>query len=129
MGTKNDLATFDYYIEKTFYKTGSLMAYACQSAAQLAGADDEIIEAAYLYGGYIGIAFQIVDDLLDILQNEATTGKPVGADMQNGHATAPVLYAMEEHPELRDLITQRFKNEGDPERGLELVLDSEGIAK
>mmetsp|Transcript_31575 Transcript_31575/g.44228 ORF Transcript_31575/g.44228 Transcript_31575/m.44228 type:complete len:495 (+) Transcript_31575:73-1557(+) len=127
--TKNDLATFDYYIEKTFYKTGSLMAYACQSAAQLAGADDEIAEAAYFYGGYIGIAFQIVDDLLDLLQNEATTGKPVGADMKNGHATAPVLYAMEEHPELRALITRRFKNEGDPERGLELVLDSEGIAK
>jgi len=127
--TKNDLASFDYYIEKTFYKTGSLMAYACESAAQLAGADDELVEAAYLYGGYLGIAFQIVDDLLDIQQNEATTGKPVGADMQNGHATAPVLYAMEEHPELRDLIVRRFKNEGDAEKGLQLVLDSQGIEK
>jgi len=127
--TKNDLATFAYYIEKTFYKTGSLMAYACQSAAQLAGADDEIVEAAYLYGGYLGIAFQIVDDLLDIQQDAKTTGKPVGADMQNGHATAPVLYAMEEHPELKELILRRFKREGDAEKGLELVLNSSGIEK
>mmetsp|Transcript_24468 Transcript_24468/g.36698 ORF Transcript_24468/g.36698 Transcript_24468/m.36698 type:complete len:458 (+) Transcript_24468:54-1427(+) len=127
--TKNDLATWAYYIEKTFYKTGSLMAYACQSAAQLAGADDDIVEAAYLYGGYIGIAFQIVDDLLDFQQSEAVTGKPVGVDMQNGHATAPVLYALEEHPELRELILRRFKKEGDAEKGLKMVLDSQGIEK
>mmetsp|Transcript_14383 Transcript_14383/g.29014 ORF Transcript_14383/g.29014 Transcript_14383/m.29014 type:complete len:477 (-) Transcript_14383:87-1517(-) len=127
--TKNDLATFAYYIEKTFYKTGSLMAYACQSAAQLAGADDEIIEAAYQYGGYLGIAFQIVDDLLDFQQSESTTGKPVGVDMQNGHATAPVLYAMEEFPELRELILRRFKNEGDAEKGLAMVQESTGIEK
>jgi hexaprenyl-diphosphate synthase len=127
--TKNDRSTFAYYIEKTFYKTGSLMAYACQSAAQLAGASDELVEAAYRYGGYVGIAFQIVDDLLDLQQDAATTGKPVGADMQNGHATAPVLYAMEEFPELKPLVERRFKNEGDAEKGLELVMKSQGIEK
>eukprot|EP00472_Partenskyella_glossopodia_P003543 CAMPEP_0197516130 /NCGR_PEP_ID=MMETSP1318-20131121/1004_1 /TAXON_ID=552666 /ORGANISM="Partenskyella glossopodia, Strain RCC365" /LENGTH=408 /DNA_ID=CAMNT_0043064649 /DNA_START=335 /DNA_END=1561 /DNA_ORIENTATION=- len=127
--TKNDLATFAYYIEKTFYKTGSLMAYACQSAAQLAGAEDDIVQAAFEYGGYLGIAFQIVDDLLDFQQNESTTGKPVGVDMENGHATAPVLYAMDEFPELRELILRRFKNEGDAAKGLELVAKSRGIEK
>ena len=62
---------------------------------------------AYSYGRNIGIAFQIMDDLLDFTASEDSLGKPSGADLSLGLATAPVLFAAREFPELNELISRQ----------------------
>jgi decaprenyl-diphosphate synthase subunit 1 len=84
---------FTHYIGKTFNKTASLMAYSCKGVAILGGSDESLAEMAFQYGRHVGIAFQLIDDLLDFVSSTATMGKPTAADLQLGLATAPVLFA------------------------------------
>ena len=63
--TSGDHAAFDYYLKKNYYKTGSLMANSCKAEALLADCDEEIQNICFQYGKHIGLAFQLVDDLLD----------------------------------------------------------------
>lgn len=59
----------------------------------MAGADDKLIDVAFQYGRNIGLAFQLVDDLLDFVSSSEAMGKPAAADLKLGLATAPVLFA------------------------------------
>merc|ERR1712238_290639 len=121
---------FKYYLEKNFYKTASLMANSCKSTALLGGYDSKIVNAAYRYGKHLGIAFQIIDDVLDFVGNANTMGKPLLADLNAGLATAPVLYAAEEYPdELGAMIQRKFKREGDVERLVELIGKTDAIQR
>lgn len=61
----------------------------------MAGADNELSELAFQYGRNIGLAFQLVDDMLDFVSSTETLGKPAAADLKLGLATAPVLFACE----------------------------------
>lgn len=61
----------------------------------LAGADPKLSEIAFEYGRNVGIAFQLVDDLLDFISSTDAMGKPTAADLKLGLATAPVLFACE----------------------------------
>lgn len=61
----------------------------------MAGADDKLTEIAFQYGRNIGLAFQLVDDLLDFVASSESMGKPTAADLKLGLATAPVLFACE----------------------------------
>jgi len=61
----------------------------------LAGADAKLSETAFEYGRNVGIAFQLVDDLLDFISSSDAMGKPTAADLKLGLATAPVLFACE----------------------------------
>lgn len=63
--------------------------------AMLAGADEKTSEIAFQYGRNVGLAFQLVDDLLDFVSSSAAMGKPTAADLKLGLATAPVLFACE----------------------------------
>lgn len=76
-----------------------------------------------------GLAFQIVDDLLDILGSSKQLGKPALNDMRAGLATAPVLLAAEEQPGLIALIRRKFKGESDVQYALEMVQASSGIER
>jgi len=122
---------FQLYLDKTFNKTASLMAYSCKSVAILAseGADDKnIIDMAYRYGQNIGIAFQLVDDWLDFVSSAELLGKPSGgADLSLGLATAPVLFASQQFPELNQLILRQFSQPGDVETAFQLVSSSRGL--
>ncbi|KAJ7922840.1 terpenoid synthase [Mycena leptocephala] len=88
------------YLKKTYLKTASLMAKGCRASAILGGCTQGEVwkELAYAFGRNFGLAFQLVDDVLDYEAGEATLGKPGGADLQLGLATGPALYAWEEHP-------------------------------
>ncbi|THG96942.1 hypothetical protein EW026_g4974 [Hermanssonia centrifuga] len=86
-------------------------------------------EIAYAYGRNLGIAFQLVDDILDYEAGEGTLGKPGGADLRLGLATGPALFAWEEHPELGPLIERKFKQEGDVELAREFVRRSSGVER
>ncbi|XP_015588460.1 decaprenyl-diphosphate synthase subunit 1 [Cephus cinctus] len=118
---------FAHYLTKTYRKTASLIANSAKAVAMLAGADDHLAEVAFQYGRNVGLAFQLVDDLLDFVSSSAAMGKPTAADLKLGLATAPVLFACERYPELNPMIMRRFQEPGDVEKAFELVHKSQGL--
>jgi geranyl diphosphate synthase len=122
-----EASSLDHYLSKTFYKTASLMANSCKSVAVLAGCSPAESNGAWEYGRHLGLAFQLVDDVLDFTASSEELGKPAGSDLRGGLATAPILFAAKEYPELIPMIQRRFREDGDVERALELVNSSSGI--
>lgn len=112
-----DLLTFEHYILKNYLKTGSLISLGCQAAGVLAGdtPDGPRALAARDYGRHLGVAYQVVDDLLDFTSSDAQLGKPALADMASGLATAPALFAARQFPEMATLIKRQFSQETDLE--------------
>ena len=86
-------------------KTGRLIRCACALGCIAAGADGEMCKAAQKYADSIGLAFQIVDDLLDITSTAEELGKPVGSDEENEKSTYPALLGMEKSVQLVDELT------------------------
>ncbi|PRT54147.1 putative hexaprenyl pyrophosphate synthase, mitochondrial [Wickerhamiella sorbophila] len=122
-------ASFEYYIHKTYLKTASLMSKSCRATAVLSGANDDVVEASYMFGRNLGLCFQIVDDMLDYTVAEDRLGKPAGADLKLGLATAPVLYAWEEYPELGEMIKRKFSEPDDVYKAREYVRKTDGLKK
>ncbi|CAA7263634.1 unnamed protein product [Cyclocybe aegerita] len=122
---------WNIYLQKTYLKTASLMAKGARSSVVLGGCKEGEVwkEIAYAYGRNLGIAFQLVDDVLDYEYASATLGKPGGADLQLGLATGPALYAWEEHPEIGELIQRKFEQPGDVELARDYVLRSSGVQR
>ena len=86
---------WDYYYAKSYKKTASLFE-ACTKAPALAlGFSDAEVEACGHYGKYLGLAFQIIDDILDYSSDTATLGKPSCADLREGQITIPLLFTLE----------------------------------
>jgi hexaprenyl-diphosphate synthase len=108
--------TLTYYLQKTYLKTASLISKSCRAAALLGGADATTVDAAYLYGKNLGLAFQLVDDMLDYTRSGQELGKPAGADLELGLATAPLLFAWKDMPELGSLVGRKFERGGDVAR-------------
>ncbi|KAN0030511.1 hypothetical protein ACTA71_009151 [Dictyostelium dimigraforme] len=125
----NGAVSFDSYLQKTYLKTGSLITNSCRSAAILSGADSNIINISTEFGKNLGLAFQIVDDLLDYTGSAEECGKATSVDLTLGLATAPVLYATQEFPQLEKLIKRKFSEIGDVEEAKRLVALSKGIEK
>lgn len=121
--------SIEAYLEKSYYKTASLIANSSKSAGLLSGVSPEMAQNLYSYGRHIGLAFQIVDDILDFTGSSDALGKPAGSDLKSGNLTAPVLYALEEKPYLEALIEREFAQEGDLEQALTIVTDSRGIER
>lgn len=88
-------------------KTGALISAACQLGCISAGANDEQLKAAADYALNIGIAFQIVDDILDVTSDTETLGKPVGSDEQNKKSTYVSLLGIEKCREISRELTQK----------------------
>jgi all-trans-nonaprenyl-diphosphate synthase len=121
--------SIEAYLEKSYYKTASLIANSCKSAGILSGVSTEATKNLYSYGRNIGLAFQIVDDILDFTSSSDALGKPAGSDLKSGNLTAPVLYALEEKPYLEVLIEREFAQDGDLEQAIALVKDGRGIER
>ncbi|GFK95556.1 Farnesyl diphosphate synthase [Fundidesulfovibrio magnetotacticus] len=81
-------------------KTGALITAACVCGAQLAGAEPDVLARARSYGQSVGAAFQIVDDVLDVVGDEKALGKPVGSDEEQGKTTYPALIGVERSMDL-----------------------------
>ena len=91
-------------------KTASLFALCSKAGAILAGADEEVVTALHEYGIHLGMAFQIVDDVLDFAGDPKKLGKPIGEDLRQGLVTLPTLYFLEthpDHPEVMAVLTRR----------------------
>lgn len=119
---------FQLYLAKTFNKTASLIAYSCKANGLLSSthckSPEEVksnADSAYSYGRNVGIAFQLVDDLLDFVASSEQLGKPAAADLKLGLATAPVLFATKKFPQLEEMIARRFTKTGDVEKAFEYV--------
>lgn len=106
------------YLQMARAKTGSVLRGAAVSGAVLGGGGAEQAAAAGGYGEHLGIAFQIVDDLLPYTTDEATLGKPVLSDVRNRRPTLPVLYALEDCAEdERELLRATYADPPQPGEG------------
>jgi octaprenyl-diphosphate synthase len=97
------------YLHRIAGKTASLFATACEGGAIVADEPEEWVGALRDYGYNLGMAFQIVDDILDFTGDEAEMGKPVGSDLMQGTLTLPSLLLMQRYP--ADNPVQRFFRE------------------
>jgi octaprenyl-diphosphate synthase len=75
-------------------KTAELTACCCHLGALYSGADPEVVQALVRYGRRVGVAFQIADDLLDLVGEEKTTGKSLGTDVEQQKLTLPLIYLL-----------------------------------
>jgi all-trans-nonaprenyl-diphosphate synthase len=121
--------SIESYLEKSYFKTASLLANSAKATAVLSDLPEAACHKMYLYGRHLGLAFQIVDDILDFTSSAEILGKPAGSDLAGGNLTAPVLYAMEEQPRLAELIVGEFEQAGDLEKALGLIHSSTGFDK
>ena len=121
--------SIEAYLEKSYYKTASLMANSAKAAGLLSDVSSEMATNLFGYGRHIGLAFQIVDDILDFTASTEVLGKPAGSDLESGNLTAPTLYALEEKPYLKTLIDREFEQDDDFEQAFALVKDSCGIER
>jgi all-trans-nonaprenyl-diphosphate synthase len=121
--------SIEAYLQKSYYKTASLIANSSKAAGLLSGVSPEVATDMYNYGRHIGLAFQIVDDILDFTGTDDSLGKPAVSDLRSGNLTAPVLYALEEKPYLEALIDREFAQEDDLNQAIALVEASQGIER
>lgn len=83
------------YLRRIKRKTALLIATSCELGAILSGLSDRDIKRMYRYGYYIGMSYQIIDDILDFTETSKQLGKPAGNDLLQGNITLPVLYGMD----------------------------------
>ncbi|WP_153732217.1 polyprenyl synthetase family protein [Sporosarcina obsidiansis] len=95
------------YLQRIKRKTALLLASSCELGALSADADSETVRKLKRYGYFTGMAFQIVDDILDITSTDAELGKPAGSDLLNGHITLPILY-IKENVEFQPYMERAF---------------------
>ena len=120
---------FETYLEKSYCKTASLIANSSQAAGVLSGENEKHLKDLYQFGRQLGLAFQVVDDILDFTSDDKQLGKPAASDLASGYLTAPALFALEEKPFLSELIKREFEMDGDIEKALDLVRNSNAIKR
>lgn len=84
------------YLRRIKRKTALLLSTSCELGARVSGTSEENIRRLTRFGYFAGMAFQIVDDILDIVSTDAKLGKPAGSDLLNGHLTLPTLYLLQD---------------------------------
>ena len=122
---RNPKVSEQQYREVIYAKTAKLFEGATQTAAVLAKATLEQQEAMREYGAQLGLAFQLIDDLLDYEGDAATMGKNVGDDLAEGKATLPLIYAMAQGTEAEALLIRQAIRKG----GLDSLDDVLAIVK
>jgi geranylgeranyl diphosphate synthase type II len=105
--SENANAPIEVLKEMDYKKTACLIKAACELGAVSAKASDEQIKAASLYGECIGLAFQIKDDILDVVSTDDELGKPVGSDKENSKSTYVSLLGLEECGRLVNSLTEK----------------------
>lgn len=132
MFTSRGLASREDYNQRIYAKTASMFELATAAAALLSPVNGEVVEVARRFGYEIGMAFQIVDDILDFTGEQITIGKPVASDLRQGLITLPALNYLEMNPgdpDMEHLINGSFYNEERIERLIEAIRKSGAIEK
>jgi geranylgeranyl pyrophosphate synthase len=105
MFTSRGLINRDNYYKRIYAKTASLFEMTSRAAAMVSPASEETIESMRDFGYQIGVAFQIVDDILDFVGEQSAVGKPLGSDLLNGLVTLPAIYYAEANPNDPDVLS------------------------
>jgi geranylgeranyl pyrophosphate synthase len=118
--------TRQQYIDRISHKTASLFSLSTESGAILSNAPEESIKVLKEYGHYLGIAFQIIDDVLDFISTEEEMGKPIGLDLAHGTLTLPAMLVLERYPKDNPVkrVFQNRDRQGNIKLALELVRNS-----
>jgi geranylgeranyl pyrophosphate synthase len=111
----------DNYYDRIYAKTASLFEMASLAASMVATEDEDMRASMKAFGYEVGMAFQIVDDILDFTGEQSAVGKPIGSDLLNGLVTLPALYFAEAHPDNEDVLSLPQGGWKDTERVQRLV--------
>ncbi len=122
-----------HYLDVLADKTGSLVATSARFGSGFAGVDPALVEQLTAFGEEVGVAFQLSDDLLDIVSKDGASGKLPGTDLREGIATLPVLLALAGNDpaedRLRELVAGPVTDDDEHEEALELLRSSESLAR
>lgn len=116
--------TFGDYLYRIKCKTALLISACCQLGAIATEAPEEAVQALAAYGYYLGLAFQITDDILDLTADQQKLGKPIGSDLRQGIVTLPTIYALKHssrREQLKVLLQQQTKTEREIEEALAII--------
>ncbi|MBU8879099.1 heptaprenyl diphosphate synthase component II [Bacillus sp. FJAT-29790] len=118
------------YFRRIKRKTAILIAVSCQLGAIAADVDEKVHKKLFQFGYYVGMSYQIIDDVLDFTGTEKELGKPAGDDLLQGNITLPVLFAMED-AKIRQKIMKVHENteRAEIEQIISLIKDSDAIEK
>jgi len=123
--------TIRHYLRRIKSKTALLLAVSCQLGAMSAGASTAICRDLYYFGYYIGMSYQIIDDILDFVSTEEELGKPVASDIRQGNVTLPTLIALRKNQrvakQLLMLLKIPNKSDEDWNKVIQLIRDSGSI--
>lgn len=123
--------TEEVYYDIIRKKTASLIAACTACGAKSSGADDSLVKKMWQFGEYVGMAFQIKDDLLDY-QNNGGIGKPSGNDIKEKKLTLPIIYALDkssltEKKKMLSIVKRHNKNKQKVQEVIDFVIAKGGI--
>jgi geranylgeranyl pyrophosphate synthase len=124
----NAAVPLDRYLHRCELKTGSLFEAACRLGALGSGAGDEVVDALALFGRRIGLAFQLLDDVLDVSGPSTRTGKARGTDLLDGTVTLPLILARELDPRLAQLDLHALQTPRDAEQACDRIAATGALA-
>jgi geranylgeranyl pyrophosphate synthase len=122
----------DNYYDRIYAKTASLFEMSALAAAMVATEDEAMRESMKTFGYEVGMAFQIVDDILDFTGDQSTVGKPIGSDLLNGLVTLPAIYFAEANPRDQDVLSLPaggWKDTARVQRLVDAIRTSRAIAR
>ncbi|MDN5347785.1 MAG: heptaprenyl diphosphate synthase component 2 [Clostridia bacterium] len=123
--------TLREYLDRIYRKTALLISASCELGAVVAGAGEREIRSLRRYGHYVGMAFQLTDDILDLDADPEKLGKPVGSDLRQGVITLPAIYSLRKSKEarrLKALLSQNNKDDEEIAEAIKLIREAGGIA-
>jgi heptaprenyl diphosphate synthase len=127
----SEVLSLKKYLHRIKRKTALLMATSCQLGAMVSDVPPALERAVTSYGYYVGMAFQLTDDVLDFMGDEKTLGKPAGSDLEQGNVTLPVIYALNHgSEEVRQAILTYLRSKGESgslKEILDMIRTSGGI--
>ena len=130
--TSRGLINRKNYYRRIYAKTASLFEMSAQAGALLSPVDNELVESMRTFGYETGMAFQIVDDILDFTGDQTAVGKPLGSDLLQGLVTLPAIYYAEANPDDPDVLLLGeggWGNQDRMERLVNSIRNSDAIQK
>ncbi len=122
--------TMTEYYDRINLKTAIFLSTCCKLGAIIAGMEQKDIDSLASYGTSLGLAFQIIDDVLDFFGDEKITGKKIGGDIKSGVINLPVIRALsvsDEADVLREIVTRREVTQSDIDDALEIIKNTDAV--